>query len=158
VTSISELPSSSNKNHPPAAILSPHHAWTLRPLPDGCWRATPATGAIRPGRYRAIIVEATVNEIPTGEGLHVVWKITNGRFAGRSVDQFVDYIHRDQKIQRLAQEQIKALCDAAGVRELLTKSERLVGGKSMIRTALVNCDEAIVLEVIAGAAAWKVGR
>jgi hypothetical protein len=157
MTSLNGFPNPVNKNHPFTAFLSPHHAWTLRPMPNGCWRANPATDVPPPGKYRATLIDSKVVDIPTGNGLQLTWRITSGRFAGREVMQHLDVIHCNPKIQKLAQEHLKAICDAAGVRGLIRESEELHGAKAMIRTALVNGDEPIVVDVIACAAAFGGG-
>src|SRR6516165_4966360 len=69
------------------------------------------------GIYSAQIIEAevTVPQSQDGQGVQVVWAITDGEYAGRRVWQHITITHSNLQAQDIGRRQLKDLCIACGI-------------------------------------------
>lgn len=77
------------------------------------------------GDYPAEIVDAAIRPPNNGDGLMLalVWALNQGPYEGRKIFQNLCFKHSKQQTQDIARKQIKDICDALGIVEIVTDPE-----------------------------------
>jgi hypothetical protein len=77
------------------------------------------------GIYSAQIIEAeiTVPQSLDGQGVKLVWSITNGEYANRQVWHRITFAHSNPQAQDIGRRQLKDLCEACGITTSISNPE-----------------------------------
>jgi hypothetical protein len=77
------------------------------------------------GIYSAQIIEAevTVPQSNDGQGVKLVWQITEGEYEKRQVWQNITFVHSSARAQEIGRRELKDLCDACGITTNISNPE-----------------------------------
>lgn len=79
------------------------------------------------GTYKAICTDFEIREYPWGMGGKVSFRITEGPFEGRYVNDFMTLIHHEKPMgQRIGQAKLKSWCIAIGIEPVVSSTAPLV--------------------------------
>lgn len=92
------------------------------------------------GSYQARIVgsDEYENKKKTGRIIELQWQIDGPKFKGRRLWQRINYVHQNPTAQKIGQQDLKAITDAAKKPHGISKTEELHGIPMMIKVKVKN--------------------
>lgn len=109
------------------------------------------------GEYVAIITDSDLKHTKNGAGqyLELAHQIIDGEFKGRLVWARLNIQNSNEIAQRIAQQQLSAICHAIGLTQAISDSEQLHNRPLVIRVAYLPADDAKGYRAKNDIKAWK---
>lgn len=95
------------------------------------------------GEYLAIIIDSELKPTRNGAGeyLALTHQIIDGEFKGRMIWANLNIVNHNEVAQRIAQQQLSAICHAVGQTQAITDSEQLHNRPMVIRVEFVPAND-----------------
>lgn len=93
------------------------------------------------GTYVVEVIESEERATENGRMLKLTHKVVEGEYEGRRLWNNLNYIHKSADAQRIAQQQLGALCNAVGLKGEMDDTEELHGVPVLAKVKITKSEK-----------------